>query len=88
MLLDPEHEVSRGYATVTLSAPTELVMVSDYGQWCEALFLNADVWDPAPPVHGPYPAQATLPYLRADWVRSIDLLPVDGWNDLDLERPL
>ncbi len=88
LLLDPERELSRGIATVTFTAPTEMVMVSDYGQWCEALFLNADVWDPAPPVPGPHPAQATLPHLRADWVHSIDLPPVDGWDDLDLERPL
>lgn len=88
MLLDPEHELSRGYGTVTFIAPTGQAMVSDYRQWCDALFRNADVWDPAPPVHGPHPAQATLPHLRADWVLSIDLLPVDGWNDLDLERPL
>lgn len=88
LLLDPEHELSRGFATVTFTAPTDMVMVSDYGHWCEALFRNSDEWAPAPPVRGPHPAQATLPYLQADWVHNIDLLPIEGWDDIDLNQPL
>lgn len=41
LLFDPQHELSRGFARMTFAAPAELVMVSDYGQWCEVLLLNA-----------------------------------------------
>lgn len=87
LLLDVEHELSRGFAVVTFTAPADLVLISDYGHWCEALFRNSEAWDPEPPVLGPHPSQATLPYLRAEWVDSIDPLPIDGWDSIDLDQP-
>lgn len=83
LLFDPSHELSHGFATISFTAPRDLVLLSDYGDWCDALFENDDTWIDTAPRWGPHPAQATLPYLEADWVSDIAPLPTVGWEDLD-----
>lgn len=87
MLLDPEHELSRGYAAVTFAAPAGLVLLSDYGPWCDALFENAR-WVPPSEPDGSAPRQATLPYLDLAWVARVEALPTEGFDALDWSRPL
>ncbi|WP_028925095.1 hypothetical protein [Pseudonocardia acaciae] len=85
LLLDAEHELSTGYATVEFEAPAELVVSSDYGAWndyLEALFHDRSYeWQPGGA------DQACLPYLRAEWVREVRPLPTSGWDELDLSLP-
>lgn len=93
LLFDPVHELSRGIATLTFRAPADLVLLCDYGHWCDALMAPAA--DPAQPwqpagrtADSLHPEQACLPYLRREWVTNIKPLPVAGWDTLDLETPL
>jgi hypothetical protein len=91
-LLDPEHELSTGYATVEFAAPPELVVASDYGAWndfLEALFLGEPAsWEPAASNRSvPGPEQVCLPFLRAEWVRGVRSLPTTGWDELDGSLP-
>lgn len=97
LLLDEEYELSTGYATVEFEAPTNLVVVSDYGVWNDYLAALLDGrpsrWQIAPtgrsgdPPGGSGPEQACVPYLRADWVREVRPLPTTGWAELDRSRP-
>jgi hypothetical protein len=91
LLLDAEHELSTGYATVEFEAPAELVVTSDYGAWndyLEALFLGSPVqWDVTAPSGRTAPEQVCLPYLRAEWVREVRPLPTTGWDELDTSHP-
>ena len=92
LLLNPEHELSTGYATVEFAAPAELVVASDYGAWndfLEALFLGEPAsWEPTASsrsVRGP--EQVCLPLLRAEWVHDVRSLPRTGWDELDWSLP-
>lgn len=91
MLYDPEHELVHGFVTVDLDVPGDLVVLSDYVDWCDYLMPSAGSvlgdWTPRPPDPGSvHPAQACLPYLRSGWVRDVRPLPTTGWDDLDEER--
>ena len=93
LLFDAVHELSRGFATLTFRAPDHLVLLCDYGHWCDALMAPPDypvhLWRPAPRAAGSFhPEQACLPYLHLDWVTDIKPLPTSGWDTLDLEAPL
>ncbi len=75
LLFDPVHELSAGFATVTFSAPAELVLLCAYPDWCDVLMTTPthelDAWQPQPPIRSRHhPDQACLPYLSAHWVRS------------------
>jgi hypothetical protein len=69
-----------GYVTIEFSAPTELVLASDYGAWNDYisdLFDGVDAvpqWDVPTPIADEL-VQVCLPVLRADWVREIRPLP-------------
>lgn len=89
-LFDPEHELVHGFATVDLEVPDEMIVLSDYGQWCEYLMtpvseLGEWVPDRIVPTEGVL-VQACLPLLRAEWVRAVRPLPRTGWDELDDER--
>ena len=88
--LDPEHELSTGYATVEFEAPAELTVVSDYGAWndhLEALFHGGPAdWNVTHPVRA-QPEQVCVPYLRAEWVRDVRPLPTTGWDEIDPSLP-
>lgn len=91
LLLDPEHELAHGFATVTFNAPDDLVVLSDYAQWCDMLFGPVDestaTWQPRRRnTRGRHPEQACLPRVNAEWVTRIRPLPRSGWDDLDQER--
>lgn len=93
LLFDPVHELSRGFATLTFRAPDRLVLLSNYGYWCDALLAPADgqvgSWRPRRRDPGSFhPEQACLPYLRLHWVTDIKPLPTTGWDTLDLETSL
>ena len=49
MLFDATHELSRGFATITFRAPEHLVLLSDYGHWCDVM-LPAAATTPSRPV--------------------------------------
>lgn len=94
MLLDVEHELSQGWATITFTAPANLVHLSDYAAWCD-FFIGGTQWDPTASRSPAEQAsddwagwtcgvQATLPYLRREWVDAVEPLPRDGWDGLDL----
>lgn len=90
LLLDPVHELSAGYATVTFTAPAAQVLLSDYAHWCEAMMapseIGLDDWQPRrASARSPHPEQACLPSLRSDWVTSVSPLPTCGWDTLDQE---
>lgn len=92
MLLDPEHELALGYATVEFAAPTDLLVTSNYGAWNDFLAITLTggtaTWEIGvtdPTSWGPQ--QVCLPYLRKEWIRDIRPLPTDGWDDLDLSKP-
>jgi hypothetical protein len=91
LLLDAEHELSTGYATVEFEAPAEFAVASDYGAWndyLEALFLgNPAQWELTAVPRRWGPEQVCLPYLRAEWVREVRPLPTTGWDELDTSRP-
>ena len=69
-----------GYVTIEFSAPTELVLASDYGAWngyISDLFDGphaAPRWD-VPTAIADELVQVCLPALRAGWVRGIRPLP-------------
>lgn len=93
LLFDPVHELSSGFATLTFRAPDHLVLLCDYGHWCDALMGPADEpaqpWRPIRRTAGSFhPEQACLPYLHLDWVTDINPLPTTGWDELDLETPV
>lgn len=97
MLLDEEHELSRGFATITFKAPADIVLLSDYAHWCNALEANSSTWRPrTPEIPRPgvrddefaHPAQACLPYLREEWVVDVVELPTSGWGDIDPAEPV
>ncbi len=93
MLLSVEHELSQGWSTITFRAPRNLVLLSDYAAWCDFFFGDAE-WDPqlfrSPAERSDDWAgltcgvQATLPYLRREWIDTIQPLPTTGWDELDL----
>lgn len=94
MLLNAEHELSQGWATITFDAPEELVLLSDYAHWCDFLFEDTD-WEPARFRTVEERAlldwagltcgvQATLPHVQGEWVDTIEPLPTHGWDELDL----
>lgn len=89
LLLDPEHELSTGFATVEFAAPAELVVGSDYGAWNDHLFAVLDgeqaTWALPPSTRDP--EQVCLPYLLAEWVCEIRPLPTAGWDELDVAEP-
>ncbi|QGU03260.1 hypothetical protein CKALI_12110 [Corynebacterium kalinowskii] len=90
MLLNEEYDLPKGYATITFTAPRDLVLLSEYGPWCEALFPYRPWRAPTPPLI-PDPAvqlQATLPVIRASWVSDITELPTSGFDELDMEQPV
>lgn len=87
-LLNEEHDLSRSYATITFTAPRSLVLLSDYGDWCDALFPYRP-WKACPV----FPSaedllQATVPYLLQEWVSSLVPLPTSGFEELDLGQRL
>lgn len=91
-LFNAEHELSKGFATLTFRASDRLVLLSDYGHWCDALVastgISADLWQPicrAKSSH--HPEQACLVHLRIEWVTDIKPLPTTGWDILDLNTP-
>lgn len=90
-LFDPQHELVRGFATVELDAPDDLVVLSDYGKWCDYLMApvgSVGEWNPgALDPHSAVPVQACLPSLRSEWVRTVRPLPTTGWEQIDQERP-
>ena len=69
-----------GYATIEFSAPTELVLASDYGAWNDYISdlfdgrLAVPRWD-VPTAIADELVQVCLPALRAEWVRGIRPLP-------------
>lgn len=92
-LFDRIHELSRGVAILTFWAPEDLVLLSDYSHWCDALTAAAGVplsswWPQRRNQTGHHPEQACLPYLRLDWVTDIKPLPTADWDSLDLATPL
>lgn len=88
LLLDPAHELSQGYATLAFDAPADLVLLTDYGDWCDAVLADVARWTPGPVTTGRHPAQATLPLLRLEWVSDVVPLPTLGWDELDLDQPV
>lgn len=90
LLLDPEYQLSNGYAVVEFEAPAEDVFLSDYGDWndyLEAWFADPDaVWAPSPPAPSAGLPQACVPFVRLHWVRAIRALPTTGWDDPELLR--
>lgn len=92
-LFDAEHELSSGFVTVTFRAPQHLVLLSDYGHWCDALMPPADgpiqPWQPRRRDNDSrHPEQACLPHLHLEWVDSITPLPTTDWGTLDLDTLL
>lgn len=83
LLYDLEHDLPQGFATITFNAPTNLVFLSDYDEWNDALFPYTP-WTPAPlpPTPGQQ-LQATLPYLDLAWVTGISPLPTADFYELD-----
>ena len=93
LLFNAVHELSRGFATLTFRAPDHLVLLSDYGHWCDAWMAPAGElvhsWQPKSRRPGSsHPEQASLPYLRHDWVTDIKPLPTTGWDTLNLQKRL
>lgn len=95
-LLDPEHQLSAGYATVEFDAPVELVVASDYGVWNDHLAAvfngsggtgDLGVRATTIPLDRRKPTQVCLPYLRAEWVCDVRPLPRSGWDEIDVSRP-
>lgn len=95
MLLSVEHELRQGWATISFRAPRDLVLLSDYAVWCD-FFLGGTEWDPTlfrSPVERSADdwagltcgVQAALPYLRREWIDTIQPLPTTGWDELDLD---
>jgi hypothetical protein len=69
-----------GYVTIEFTAPTELVLASDYGAWNDYLYDLADGLDAVPAWDVPTPigdkrVQVCLPFLRAEWVQEVRWLP-------------
>ncbi|MFF5987734.1 hypothetical protein [Prauserella flavalba] len=85
-LLDPEHQLSAGYALIEFAAPDGLVFLSDYGSWNDYLAAWFDdpeaVWAPGQPAEFTRLPQACVPYLRGEWVRTVRPLPTSGWEDV------
>lgn len=92
MLFDATHELSRGFATITFRAPEHLVLLSDYGHWCDVMLsdeFSLRQWQPLRRTSSSHhPEQACLPYLELSWVTHIEPLPTTGWDSLDLETEL
>ncbi|GAA4965883.1 hypothetical protein WHI96_21005 [Pseudonocardia tropica] len=92
-LFDPEHELSKGIATVEFDAPVSSTYDSCYGSWNDHLadrFDDPDArWTPTPPSPSSHePVQVCLPLLRAEWVRAVRELPRSGWDGtIRLEEP-
>jgi hypothetical protein len=91
-LFDPEYQLSAGYAVVEFDAPTEVVFLSDYGDWndhLEGWFEDPEAsWEPGPLVRSVGLPQACVPCVRVEWVREIRVLPTTGWDNPDLlEHP-
>ena len=89
-LFNAEHELSSSFVTVAFRAPQHVVLLSDYGHWCDALMPPADgpiePWQPRRRDNDSrHPEQACLPHLRLEWVSTIKPLPTTGWGTLDLE---
>jgi hypothetical protein len=69
-----------GYVTIEFSAPTELVLASDYGAWNDYIYdlfdgLDAVArWDVPTPIANEQ-VQVCVPALRAEWVREVRPLP-------------
>ena len=91
MLLDPEHDLSQGYATVEFSAPAELAVTSDYGPWndflAETLTGGTAAWEISSEPPAEEPRQVCLPYLRSEWIHEVRPLPTSGWDAIDLSAP-
>lgn len=91
-LFDATHELCRGFATITFRAPERLVLLTDYGHWCDVMLsdeASLRAWRPrrrAKSRH--HPEQACLPHLELSWVTHIEPLPTTGWDTLDLETEL
>lgn len=87
LLLNTEHDLPRGYATVTFTVPAEQALIGDYGHWCDALAEGPHLarYDPVPPRPGVHAAQACVAALPASAVTGVSPLPRDGWDDLDLD---
>lgn len=79
-----------GFATVTFTAPRQLVLLSNYSPWCDALADGA--WPTGrhcfPPRRTKRVLQATIPRIEASWVSNIEPLPTHGIYDLDWTLPV
>lgn len=86
LLLDEDHDLRRGYVTITVDAPPELVLLSDYGAFNDALDART------PWVPGPLPTsvvlQAVIPYLDGAWVSGIESLPDRDFDAHDWSTPV
>lgn len=89
-LFDPEHELVHGFATLDLEVPDELIVLTDYGQWCDYLMspvLQLGDWRPEAVVRmDDVLLQACLPYLRSEWVQAMRPPPRTGWDAIDEEQ--
>nr|WP_157528710.1 hypothetical protein [Kibdelosporangium sp. MJ126-NF4] len=88
LLLNPEHELSKGYATIEFEAPENLTHLSDYSAWndhmAEKLRNPTATWKQKSKEGN----QATLPWLSQEWVKEVRPLPTTGWNKTEnLEKP-
>lgn len=85
-----EEDLARGFATVTFTAPRQLVLLSNHSPWCDALVGGA--WptgrDCFPSRRAKRVLQATAPRIEASWVSTIDTLPTHGIYDLDWTLPV
>jgi hypothetical protein len=69
-----------GFVTIEFTAPTEMVLATDYGAWNDYISDLFDGLDAVPRWDAPTPVadelvQVCLPVLRAEWVREVRPLP-------------
>jgi hypothetical protein len=69
-----------GYVTIEFTAPTRMVLASDYGAWNDYLYDLSHGPDAVPRWDVPTPVadelvQVCLPMLPAEWVREVRPLP-------------
>ena len=83
-----EHDLEIGYAALTFTAPTELVLLTDYDEWCDALRSGRWAGDTIPLSRAAERGlQATLPRIELGWASHVTRLPRHGIFDLDWDTP-
>ena len=91
-----DFQIEEGPVVIEFHAPTEFVLLSDYGPWCEYCFgypeleTNLEAMfqiDEHAPVDEGTSIQACLPLIKKSWVQRIQILDIDS-RDEDWNRPV